>query len=329
MWILAGDVGGTNTRLQLVEKNEQGIEYHARISYPSQEYENLSDVVKLFFQQTVKDIKIQKACFAVAGPVREMTAKVTNLPWQLDVEQLQRDLGFPLVVLINDFQAIGYGISMLEDNELLTVQYGVPELHGRRALIGAGTGLGETLLTWQTDHYQPWPTEGGHVDFAPTNELEIELLSYLKTKHDHVSYELLLSGLGITRIYSFLRDVKNIPESSSLAALIKEDDPATVISNAALNKNDELSSQALNCFMNIYAAQAGNVALNHLATGGVYIAGGIAPKIIDKFKDAGFLQTFNNKGKMSALMNDIPVKVILNDNVGLLGAVQYALMADQ
>ncbi|MDH5570762.1 MAG: glucokinase, partial [Gammaproteobacteria bacterium] len=196
MWILAGDIGGTNTRLQLVETKIHAIEYHARISYASQEYENLSDIVKRFLQQTGMDVQIQEACFAVAGPVRGKMAKVTNLPWQLDAEQLQINLDIPSVRLINDFQAIGYGISILEGNALLTLQQGKPELYGRRALIGAGTGLGVTLLTWQTDHYQPWPSEGGHVDFAPTNELEMELLAYLKTKYSHVSYELLLSGSG-------------------------------------------------------------------------------------------------------------------------------------
>ena len=330
MWILAGDIGGTNTRLQLIEKNKQGLEYHARISYPSQEYEKLTDVVERFLEQTGKDIQIEKACFAVAGPVlAKTTAKVTNLPWQLDAKQLQMDLDIPLVVLINDFQAIGYGIAMLEDNELLVLQHGKPELHGRRAVIGAGTGLGETLLTWQQDYYQPWPTEGGHVDFAPTNEMEMDLLVYLKTKHEHVSYELLLSGAGILRIYQFLCEFKKIPESSSVAELIKENDPASIISRHALNNKDDLCSKTLDCFMKIYAAQTGNVVLNYLATGGVYITGGIAPKIIDKFKEDYFLETFNNKGKMSTLMKDIPVKVILNDNVGLLGAVQYALMMDQ
>ncbi|MCW9024105.1 MAG: glucokinase [Gammaproteobacteria bacterium] len=326
MWILIGDIGGTNTRLQLVETVDRKIDYHARISYPSQNYKNLATIVKHFIEQTESNITIDAACFAVAGPVKGSSASVTNLPWDLNAEELKMELQIPQIFLINDFQAIGYGISALEENDIVTLQHGKPVQHGHMALIGAGTGLGETLLTWRESHYVPLPTEGGHVDFSPADELQMELLQYLKLNHTHVSYEMVLSGPGLINIYTFLRDSKKISPSREFTERLENEDLPALITEYALSGKDELAVQTLDCFIKIYGAQAGNVALSYLATGGVYIAGGIAPKIISKFSEGSFLTAFNQKGKMANLVRDIPVKVVLNEHVGLLGALQYVLL---
>ncbi|TNG00464.1 MAG: glucokinase [Gammaproteobacteria bacterium] len=325
MKLLAGDIGGTNSRLMLVDSTNDDMQIDVQLTFPSEEFADLLPIVEAFLEQIDPDTQIDAACFAIAGPVRDDSAQVTNLPWRLRKAALAQALNIQNLSLINDFQAIGYGIGRLNESDYSVIQAGQPETHGRCALIGAGTGLGQAMLIWQDGHYVPWPTEGGHADFAPRDELEVELWRYLHDKYGFVNYELVLSGDGLVRIYEFLREQGKYPETTQMKqALQSDEDQAAVISRFASERHDELAMASLEVFVRIYGAQAGNFALNCLATGGVYIAGGIAPKIIDKLHEGEFLKAFRAKGNMSHLMHDMPVKVIMNEQVGLLGAADYA-----
>jgi glucokinase len=275
----------------------------------------------------------EKACFAIAGPVVKNTAKLTNLTWFLDKDRLIQELGIPSVSLINDFAAVGYGIFGLTKQDLLTLQVGKYQPAAPMAVIGAGTGLGQGFLIRQDNQYQVFPSEGGHADFAPRNELEFQLLKYLVDKHDiqRVSVERVVSGLGITSIYQFLRDRQIAPESPEIAQAVrtweqeaqkaeKTVDPGAFIGSAALQKSDRLSEQTMQLFIEVYGAEAGNLALKLLPYGGLYIAGGIAPKILPLMENGSFLLNFTQKGRMGSLLEEIPVHIILNQQVGLIGA---------
>jgi glucokinase len=279
----------------------------------------------------------EKACFAIAGPVVENTAKLTNLAWFLDTNRLTQELGILSISLINDFAAVGYGIFGLTKQDLLTLQVGKYQPAAPMAVIGAGTGLGQGFLIKQENQYQVFPSEGGHADFAPRNELEFQLLKYLVDKHNiqRVSVERVVSGLGITSIYQFLRDRKIATESPEIAQAVrtweqeagkaeKTIDPGAFIGSAALEKSDRLSEQTIQLFVEAYGAEAGNLALKLLPYGGLYIAGGIAPKILPLMQNGSFLTNFTQKGRMGSLLEEIPVHIILNQQVGLIGAALSA-----
>ncbi len=279
----------------------------------------------------------EKACFAIAGPVVNNTAKLTNLAWYLDTERLQQELNIPSVSLINDFAAVGYGIFGLTKQDLLTLQVGKHQPEAPIAVIGAGTGLGEGFLIKQGNQYQVFPSEGGHADFAPRNELEFLLLKYLLDKHDiqRVSVERVVSGQGIVSIYQFLRDRKIATESPDIAQIVrtweqeagqaeKSVDPGAVIGKAALAGRDRLSEQTIQLFIEAYGAEAGNLAIKLLPYGGLYIAGGIAPKILPLIQNSSFLLNFTQKGRMRSILEEIPVYIILNQQVGLIGAALSA-----
>ncbi len=331
--LLAGDIGGTKTILRLVEVSaQQSLSTIAEERYRSGDYVDLIPMVKEFLAK-VNAGTPQKACFAIAGPVVENTAKLTNLAWFLDVEVLQQELGISQVSLINDFAAVGYGILGLTPEDTHTVQAGKPNPNAPIAIIGAGTGLGQGFLIQQGDNYQIFPSEGGHSDFAPRTELEFQLLKYLLDKHDiqRVSVERVVSGLGLVSIYQFLRDRHIASESPEIAAVVrtweqeagrqeKSVDPGAAIGKAALEKSDRLSEQALKLFVEVYGAEAGNLALKLLPYGGLYVAGGIAPKILPLLKDGSFLLNFTQKGRMRGILEDIPIHIILNPQVGLIGA---------
>jgi glucokinase len=285
------------------------------------------------FLTTANSRTPEKACFAIAGPVVKNTAKLTNLTWFLDKDRLIQELGIPSVSLINDFAAVGYGIFGLTKQDLLTLQVGKYQPAAPMAVIGAGTGLGQGFLIRQDNQYQVFPSEGGHADFAPRNELEFQLLKYLVDKHDiqRVSVERVVSGLGITSIYQFLRDRQIAPESPEIAQAVrtweqeaqkaeKTVDPGAFIGSAALQKSDRLSEQTMQLFIEVYGAEAGNLALKLLPYGGLYIAGGIAPKILPLMENGSFLLNFTQKGRMGSLLEEIPVHIILNQQVGLIGA---------
>ncbi|MDB9447369.1 glucokinase [Anabaena sp. CS-542/02] len=332
--LLAGDIGGTKTILRLVDA--ENLHTIAQKTYPSGDFPDLVPLVQQFLLQLHTPTP-QKACFAIAGPVVDNTAKLTNLTWFLDTPRLKQELGIDSMCLINDFAAVGYGIFGLSKTDLLTLQVGKHKLEAPIAVIGAGTGLGQGFLIKQGNYYQVFPSEGGHGDFAPRNELEFQLLKYLLDKHDiqRVSVERVVSGQGIVAIYQFLRDRQVYSESPEIAEIVrtwereagqmeKSVDPGAVIGGAAVQGSDRLSVEALKLFVDIYGAEAGNLALKLLPYGGLYIAGGIAPKILPLLKNGNFLLNFSEKGRMRSILEDIPVHIILNQEVGLIGAALRA-----
>ena len=332
--LLAGDIGGTKTILRLVDA--ENLHTIAQETYPSGDFPDLVPLVQQFLLELHTPTP-QKACFAIAGPVVDNTAKLTNLTWFLDTPRLKQELGIDSMCLINDFAAVGYGIFGLSKKDLLTLQVGKHKQEAPIAVIGAGTGLGQGFLIKQGNYYQVFPSEGGHGDFAPRNELEFQLLKYLLDKHDiqRVSVERVVSGQGIVAIYQFLRDRQVYSESPEIAEIVrtwereagqmeKSVDPGAVIGGAAVQGSDRLSVEALKLFVDIYGAEAGNLSLKLLPYGGLYIAGGIAPKILPLLKNGNFLLNFSEKGRMRSILEDIPVHIILNQEVGLIGAALRA-----
>lgn len=335
--LLAGDIGGTKTILRVVEVSESlELRTIAQESYRSSDFPDLVPIVQQFLVKADTPTP-QKACFAIAGPVIKNTAKLTNLVWFLETERLEQELGIAHISLINDFAAVGYGVLGLQKQDLLTLQAGKFQAEAPIGIIGAGTGLGQGFLVKQGPYYQVFPSEGGHADFAPRNELEFQLLKYLLDKHDiqRVSVERVVSGQGIVAIYQFLRDRKIAPESPDVAQIVrtweqeagqpeKSVDPGAVIGMAALQRSDRLSEQTLQLFIEAYGAEAGNLALKLLPHGGLYIAGGIAPKILPLMQNSNFLLSFTQKGRMRSILEEIPVYIILNQQVGLIGAALCA-----
>ncbi len=346
--LLAGDIGGTKTSLSLV--NAEDPEHSLwRCRYPSQHYPSLTPIVREFLTQAQselgRDPQPVAACFAIAGPVVEQkrgsepggqTAKVTNLPWDLQSSQLAAELGIPHVALINDFSAVGYGVLTLKDKDLDTLQAGERQAKAPIGVIGAGTGLGQAYLTWGEGCYQVHPSEGGHVDFSPRTPLEWELLMYLQKRHGRISTERVVSGQGIVAIYQFLRDSQWGQGEEQLLAQIEAwergalpIDPAAQIANAAMEARDPLAVECLRLFISLYGATVGNFALQLLPRGGLFIAGGIAPKLLRLLHQGEFLPSFLDKGRMRPLLEQLSVQVVVNAQVGLLGAAAYASTLDK
>jgi glucokinase len=322
--MLAGDIGGTKTNIALFheEADRLGLPINQQ-SFPSKQYDSLDTIIKCYLE--AKSAEVKYACFGIAGPTVGARAKTPNLAWQVDGESLARTIGVARVDLINDLEATAYGIEGLKDGQLYTLNEGDPLPTGNRALIAAGTGLGMAGIFWDGRNHRPIASEGGHADFAPRNELEIDLLRYLTERFSgHVSYERGLSGPGLFNIYSFLRDTKQAEEPDWLAAEIASGDRTAAVSMAALGGKSELALKALDLFVEIYGAMAGNLALLLKSVGGLYIGGGIAPKILEKLKDGTFMRAFKNKGRMSSLVASIPVHVILDDKTALYGAARCA-----
>lgn len=331
MLILSGDVGGTNSRLRLTEfASSTDFKILAEKTFLNQEHESFPEVVTLFLkEQNIAVDKIKATCFAVAGPVVGGTVKVTNLPWFVSEEDLRQELGLESVKLINDFEAIGYGIDTLQPHDRHILQKGDFRPKRPRAMIGAGTGLGVALSIPDEGLYRVMPTEGGHVDFAPTDYMQVKLLKYLQKKLHRVSVERVLSGQGIVNIYNFIREnpLFNEDENPALKrVLFKTDDAAAAITEYAINQHDPMAMRTLDLFIRIYGAAAGNLALTTLPFGGLYIVGGIAPKLLSQFLDGRFLKAFSDKGRMSSLLNDIPMYIVLNTNIGLQGAANYGYL---
>lgn len=323
--ILAGDIGGTNTRLAAFESaNGQP---HAVVSgvFRSREHASLDEIVGQFV--ATHHLSISGACFGVAGPVRNGRSTVTNLPWVIDARQLAGELGLPTVELLNDLEANAYGIAALTPDDLATLNDGVPGATGNIAVIAAGTGLGIAGLFWDGSQHHVFASEGGHADFSPRDELELDLLRYLLDRWPHVSSERVLSGPGLYNLYGFLRDTGRGEEPPWLAERLRTEDPSAVIASAALDGTSGLCQLTLERFAAVYGAAAGNVALTVLATGGVYLGGGIAPKIITALRGPTFLRAFTEKGRLAPLLSTVPIHVILNDRCVLLGAARRALLA--
>jgi glucokinase len=323
--ILAGDVGGTNTRIAVFDDKGGRLAPTAEATFPSREHGSLEAVLRKF--NAAHPLPIDRAGFGVAGPVRHGRCDATNLPWVVDSVLLARELGLKRVELINDLEANAWGIGVLGADDCAVLNPGAPDAEGNMAIISAGTGLGEAGLYWDGKMHRPFATEGGHADFSPRNHLEMELLDYLLKQFQRVSYERVVSGPGLLNIYGFLRDTGRGEEPAWLAEQIRRQDPGPVISQAAMSGRSDLCVQALDLFVSLYGAEAGNLALKVLATGGVYLGGGIAPKIIRKLQDPTFLNAFTAKGRMKPLLQATPVRVILNEKTALLGAARYAAMA--
>ena len=325
--IIAGDIGGTKTNVALFEAGAGGVGSPlAQKSFPSGRYGSLEDILTEFVGHHPQ-ARITHACFGVAGPVVRGHVDATNLTWEVYDYKLAEAIGLPTVRLINDLEATAYGIGELGPEQLYTLNEGEGERPGHRALMAAGTGLGMAAIYFDGASFHPMPSEGGHVDFAPRNEREYELLTYMQEKiGGRVSYERVLSGMGLFNIYSFLRDRGHGEEPAWLAEEIRTGDPSAAISRAALAGRSELARTTLDIFVEVYGAMAGNLALLLKSVGGLYIGGGIAPKIMPKLTDGTFMRTYSDKGRMTGLVNSIPVRVILDDKTALYGAARCALM---
>jgi glucokinase len=322
--ILAGDIGGTKTHLALFSLQGEKLQAEIKKTFPSKQYPGLEPVIEEFIAD--QQVSISRACFGIAGPVVDGQVKTPNLPWVVDSINIAQRFKLDSVALLNDLEAAAYGIFTLEPQELFTLNEGVSGQRGNKVLIAAGTGLGEATLYDDGRDHHPSASEGGHGDFAPTDETQIDLLRYLIKKCGHVSYERVVSGPGIGNIYGFLRDTGRLEEPDWLKEKISaSEDASAVISQEGLAGNSAICVQALNLFVSVYGAEAGNLALRGKATGGVYIGGGIAPKILAKLEDGTFMRAFLHKGRYLELLSGMPVRVILNDQAALQGAAFYAV----
>jgi glucokinase len=320
--ILAGDIGGTNARLGLFEPSGVRLRAVATETYPSRLHASLEEIVARFIAEHPAAPK--HACFAIAGPVSEGRAVATNLAWHVDARGLGRVVGVTDVHLINDLEAAAHGLDELEDDDVAVLHPGARGAEGNRAIIAAGTGLGEAGAYWDGRRHYPFAGEGGHTDFGPRTPEELDLFARLAASHERVSYERVLSGSGLHEIYKFLRDQDHGQEPSWLTQEFSGDPPPVVIVRNALNRRSKLCLEAVDRFVSIYGAEAGNLALKVMARGGVWIGGGIAPRILPRLRAPAFLEAFCAKGRMRPLLEGMAVRVILNDQVGLLGAARYA-----
>lgn len=320
---LVGDIGGTKTNIYLVDSLEKRYHPVYEKSFPSKEYDSLSTIIKKVIGENKS--QISGACFGVAGPVKDGRCEATNLPWIIDIRKIAEVTGLLAkdIFLLNDLEAAAYGTECLEENDFYTLNPGEEQKYGTRCLISAGTGLGESIIIWNGKRYQPIPSEGGHTDFAPINKIEIDLLSNLMIKYGRVSYERILCGPGLLNTYEFFKERLKQDIPKWLIERLKTEDPSAVISEIGISKKDECCEKALDLFVSVYGAEAGNLALKSLSTGGVFIGGGIAPKIIDKIKEGAFMQSFTHKGRLSVMVSQMPVKVILNDKHPLIGCINY------
>jgi glucokinase len=320
--ILAGDIGATNSRLAVFTAHAAGFEPVVEATYPSRGYANLQAILQTFL--ATHEVRIDRACFGIAGPVRHGRSDTTNLPWDVDARDLARTLQLKAVKLLNDLEAHAYGIAMLAPEDFVTLNQGAPDASGNAAVIAAGTGLGEAGLYWNGRHHLPFAGEGGHTSFAPSDPLQIDLLHFLSREFGHVSWERVLSGPGLYNIYRFFRDTGRAEEPDWLKEQMQQQDPPAVISQAALANTSALCRQALDLFVVLYGAEAGNLALKLMATGGVYLGGGIAPKIMQRLMDSTFMEAFVAKGRLKPILQAIPVRIIMKDQVALLGAARCA-----
>lgn len=321
MQVLAGDIGGTKTRLAILETDGEQLQTLREETFPSRAYDGLEQIAEEFLERRAD---CDLACFGVAGPVRGGHCRTTNLPWELDTETLRRALGMRKVSLLNDLEAYAWGLPALAPEDFAVLNPGAPDSVGNRAVIAAGTGLGQAGLYWDGQRHHPFASEGGHTDFAPTSELEQALLGFLMREHEHVSWERVLSGSGIVNLHGFLTEHRNQPAPAWLRDEMRQGDPAMAISRAAMAGDDPICGEALDLFVHLYGVEAGNQALKLMARGGVYIGGGIAPKILARMQGAAFMQGFAAKGRMRELLESMPVRVILDDKAALFGPALFA-----
>jgi glucokinase len=322
--ILAGDIGGTHARLALFQVQDGHFSLVSASVFPSREYRGLDEIVARFVASA--GARPDAACFGVAGPVRNGRVETSNLPWIIESKRLADELKIRKAVLINDLEANAWGIPALDPEDVVALNQVKGNPAGNQAVIAAGTGLGEAGMYWDGLQHHVFACEGGHADFAPRNELEVELLRYLRARFGHVSYERIVSGPGLVNVFHFLRDTGRGAEPAWLTDQITHSDPAAAISHAAIEGKCALCEQAVDLFVSLYGAEAGNLALKIMATGGVYLGGGIAPKMLPKLAGPLFMQAFVGKGRMQALLEAMPVKVITNEKIALLGAARCAVV---
>lgn len=319
--ILAADIGASNSRLGIYRRHHEAILPVFTQKFQNRNYASFNAVLDDF---EIAPGQLTAACFGIAGPIFDGRGSITNLPWEFDVAYLRERLSVASISLINDVEATGYGAGLLSRSELLTLNEGEAHEESPAALIAAGTGLGETILLRTGRSVLPLPTEAGHADFAPNTELESELLLHLRKRFGHISLDRVLSGPGLRLIYDFLMETGRGSQQDDIGGRFSTEDAGAVIAETALNRSSAAAMLALDIFASIYGAEAGNLALRALARGGVYLGGGIAPKIREKLVDGVFMRGFTAKGRMAPMLETIPVHVILNEDTALLGAAYYA-----
>ncbi|MEA3641262.1 MAG: glucokinase [Lamprobacter sp.] len=321
MRVLVGDIGGTKTGLGIAEVQGNSVKLDLHRRYPSRKSVSLGEIVTTFFDETGGQCEM--AAFAVAGPVVSGRSKTTNLPWQIDAAALQKSLGFNRVGLLNDLEAVAWGVPALTADELAVLQPGATGAVGNACVVAAGTGLGEAGMFWDGVKHRAFATEGGHTDFAPTDDREFALLNHLQKRVGRVSWERVVSGMGIGNIYEFLAQWHKAVHPPAVAEALRSDgDIAAAVAEAASNGHS-ISQEAMELFAVLYGREAGNTALKHMALGGVYLGGGIAPKNLALLQGPGFAEGFRDKGRMRGLMEQIPVHVILDPLTPLYGAARY------
>jgi len=316
--ILAGDVGGTKTNMALCQVDADGIQKLKEKKYASHDHHSLKEIILDF----TGDMLPERICTAVAGPVLHGKSSLTNLSWQLDSDSLSAELKIP-VCFINDLEATAYGLAGLDKKELATIAEGDPASQGNIAIIAPGTGLGEAGLYWDGEYYHPFATEGGHSDFAPRTEGDIGFFRYLQQQFGHVSWERVVSGMGIKNIYHYLTEERQEKVPEWLSQRMAKEDPAAVISEAALRREDPVCSEVMDLFVRYLATEASSLVLKLMATGGLYLAGGIPPKILPLLQNGNWSKNFDNNGRMHDLSQRIPIHVVLNDKMALMGAAYY------
>jgi glucokinase len=323
--VVAGDIGATKTRLAIVEVNGTQLRIEREVTYASRNFATFEALLAEFLADTQVP---PHAALGIAGPVKERAVRVTNLPWYIDADVLQERFSFRTCDLLNDLEATACGLPALGGADMVTLQQGDPASCGNAAVIAAGTGLGEAGLFWDGSRYHPYATEGGHTSFSPQSELEMELLRYLQRLYGHVSWERVVSGMGLPDLHDFVRVYRKSAVPQWLSEAMRNDGAAAAVSHAALAGSDDICIEVMECFVRLYGAEAGNLALKTMSRGGVYVGGGIAPKILPLLQKGGFLAAFLDKGRMRPLLESMPVRVILNDRVALYGpalcAARYA-----
>ncbi len=317
-YCLAGDIGGTKTLLQIFKVGSPR-EPLLKKSYSSATFAGLEEIVAIFLVEA-NVTQVTSACFALAGPVSGRVVSLTNLPWVVNADVIASRFGIQHIKLINDFEAVGLGIAAMEQEDLMPLQQGFAQENGLRVVVGAGTGLGVAWLNKQGDKYVVHPSEGGHLDFAPIDETQYELLRYLQQRYRHVSFERIVSGPGLVSVFEFLRDTHRAKPSPEIEAAMATGDASAAISLFASQFQEPIAIKTLDLFTQIYGAFVGNIALVALPRGGIYIAGGIAAKIATQMQNSCFLQTFLDKGRFKDLLSTLPMCIVLNPDIGLLGA---------
>jgi glucokinase len=316
--ILAADIGGTKVNIALYRLDKEGLHGQEPKRYLSRDHASLNEIIQDFTGGRLPD----RICAAVAGPVIDGKSKLTNLSWQLDSGAMSRDLKVP-VCFVNDLEATAFGLAGLEKDELATLAEGQAGAKGNIAIIAPGTGLGEAGLYWDGQRYHPFATEGGHADFAPRNDTDVEIFRYLQQQFGHVSWERVVSGMGIKNIYRFLTERRREAVPEWLAERMKDRDPAAVISEAALRHEDLVCAETMELFVRYLATEASCLVLKLMATGGLYLAGGIPPKILPLLQNDSWVKNFDNNGRMHELSEKVPIHVVLNDKMALMGAAYF------